>query len=130
MTEGRRLHGDGVENLQDYVEERLTYGTDSDEFADANRTLEQELADLQALQQERGRSDARPNIDALMKEAQLRVDRMSTRPDANDLEATSGSQVDFDKLPPDAEARSRVNDTVRGGQLRGSQGTSDRAVDA
>ncbi len=114
MAEGRRLHGDGMENLQDYVEERLTYGTDSDEFAEANRTLEQELADLQALQQERGQSSPRPDIEALIQEAQLRVDRMSTRPDADNLDATSGSQVDVEKLPPDAEARARITRTLGG----------------
>lgn len=108
MTEGRPIRGDGMDNLQDYVEERLTYGTDSDEFAEANRTLQQELADLQTLQQERGQQNARPNIDALIQEAQLRVDRMSMQPDRGNLEATSGSVVDIDKLPPDAEARSNV----------------------
>ncbi len=108
MTEGRPIRGDGMDNLQDYVEERLTYGTDSDEFAAANWTLEQELADLQTLQQERGQAHARPDIEALIQEAQLRVDRMSMRPDRDDMQATSGSVVDIDKLPPEAEARSRV----------------------
>lgn len=107
MAEGRPLRGDGIENMQDYVEERLTYGTDSDEFAEANRTLEQQLADLQTLQQERGQSHARPNIDALIDEAQLSVDRMQQR-SAGQLEAGSGTQANPDVLPPEAEARQNV----------------------
>lgn len=103
MAEGRPLRGEGIENLQDYVEERLTYASDSDEYAAADRTLEQELADLQALHQERGRQDARPNLDALIDEAQLRVDQL--RGDAGSFEASTGGQADPDLLPPDSEAR-------------------------
>lgn len=102
MAEGRPLRGDGIENLQDYVEERMTYASDSDEYAAAERTLEQELADLQALNQERGKPDARPNIDALIDEAQLRVGRMDG---AGTFEASSGVQADPDLLPPESEAR-------------------------
>lgn len=102
MAEGRPLRGDGIENLQDYVEERMTYASDSDEFAEAERTLEQELADLQALNQERGKPDARPDIDALIDEAQLRVGRMGG---AGTFEASSNVQADPDQLPPESEAR-------------------------
>lgn len=111
MTEGRPLRGDGIENLQDYVEERMTYASDSDEYAEANRTLEQELADLQTLNQERGQPQARPNIDALIDEAQLRVDRMRQR-SVGQLETGSGTQVDPDQLPPDAAARQSVVDRL------------------
>jgi|GEM_PF-5665632 len=105
MAEGRPIHGDGIDNLQDYVEERLTYGTDSDEFAAANRTLEQAQADLATLQQEHGRSDARPDVDALINEAQLEVDRMQ-QPSQQVL--GGAVQSDSDRLPPEAEARSAV----------------------
>lgn len=110
MTEGRPLHGDGMENLQDYVQERLTYASDSDEYAEANQRLQQQLADLEALQQERGRPEARPDIDALINEAQLNVDRL--RGNAAGIETGSGSQVDFDKLPPDAAARDSLTDRL------------------
>jgi hypothetical protein len=102
MAEGRPLHGEGIENLQDYVEERLTYAGDTDEYAAADRTLEQELADLQALHQERGSSSARPNLDALIDEAQLRVDRLRG---GAVQERASGGQADPDLLPPESEAR-------------------------
>lgn len=115
MTEGRPLRGDGIENLQDYVEERLTYGTDSDEFADANRTLQQQLADLQTLQQERGQTHARPNIDALIDEAQLRVDRMQQR-SAGQIETGGGMMSDPDQLPPEGEARQNVVGRISGQQ--------------
>ena len=111
MSEGRPLHGDGVENLQDYVNERLTYASDSDEYAEANRTLEQELADLKALHAERGRTDARTDIDALINESQLRVDRMQLRQGAQ-REVGSGSQVDFDQLPPQDEARANITNRI------------------
>lgn len=111
MSEGRRLHGDGVENLQDYVAERLNYASNTDELAEDNRTLEQELADLEALQRERGQADARPNIDALIDEAQLRVERMKLRQGA-EREVGSGSQVDFEQLPPQDEARQRITNRL------------------
>jgi len=113
MTEGRPIRGEGMDNLGDYVNERLTHASDSDEFAAANRTLEQELADLEALRTERGRTDARTDIDALIKEAELRVQRMEFR-QGSQLEVGSGSQVDFDKLPPDAEARRSVTRQIDG----------------
>jgi hypothetical protein len=108
MTEGRPLHGDGMENLQDYVNERMTYASDSDEYAEANRTLEQELADLQALRSERGQAHARPNLDALIDEAQLRVERMQLRQGA-ERAVGSGSQVDFEQVPPQDEARRNMS---------------------
>jgi hypothetical protein len=112
MTEGRPLHGEGAENIQDYVNERLNYASSNDDLAAANRTLEQELADLEALRGEQGRHDARTNIDALIKEAELRVERMQFRPGSEQLEVGSGSQVDFDQLPPDAEARQNVSNRL------------------
>jgi len=108
MTERGPIRGDGVDNLQNYVENRLVEGTSAEALAEGNRSLQQEMADLQALQQERGQPNARPDIDALIQEAQLRVDRMSVRPDPSKLESGSGSAVDFDKLPPSDEARRRV----------------------
>lgn len=108
MAKGRPIHGEGLENLQDYVAETATYASDTNELAEENRTLEQELADLQALHQERTLPSARPNVDALIQEAQLRVDRLNTRPSAETLESDSGSGADYTKMPPDAEARSRV----------------------
>lgn len=113
MTEGRPMRGDGLDNLGDYVNERLTHASDSDEYAAANRTLEQELADLEALRSERGRADARTDIDALIKEAELRVERMEFRQGAQ-LEVGSNSQVDTDQLPPDAEARQNVTRRMDG----------------
>lgn len=111
MTEGRPLRGDGVENLQDYVNERLTYASDSDEYAEANRTLEQELADLEGLRSERGQTHARPDIDALIDEAQLRVEGMELRQGA-EREVGSGSQVDFNQLPPQDEARTNITNRI------------------
>ena len=111
MSEGRPLRGEGLDNLGDYVNERMTYASDSDEYAEANRTLEQELTDLQALHDERGRSDSRPNIDALIDEAQLRVNRMQLRQGA-ERAVGDGSQVDFDQLPPQDEARQNVTNRI------------------
>ena len=110
MTERRPIQGEGMENLENYVESTLTNASDSDELAADNRTLEQHLADLQALHLERSQPTARPDIDALIEQAQLQVDRMSTRPSAGALESDTSSGADYTKLPPDAEARSRVAD--------------------
>lgn len=108
MAEGRPLHGDGMENLQDYVEERLTYGSDSDEYADANRELQRQMADLKALQQEREGSAARPNIDALIEEAQLDLQRARL---SGTERAVGGGDMPSDPrvLPPQNEARNRIN---------------------
>jgi len=111
MTEGRPLHGDGMDNLQDYVNERLTYASDSDEYAEANRTLEQELADLEALRNQRGGTDAHPDMDRLITEAELRVERMRLRQGAQ-REVGSGTPVDFDQLPPEGEARQRITNRM------------------
>ncbi len=112
MTEGRPIHGkDFEENMEDYVKERLTHASDSDEYADATRTLEQEMADLEALQAERLHPDARPNIDALIEEGQARIDRL--RQGSGQYQATGGVQADPDQMPPETEARSRATDRVR-----------------
>ncbi len=112
MTEGRPIHGkDFEENMEDYFKERIEYASDSDEYADLDHTLEQELADLKALQEERSRSDARHNIDALIEERQSRIDRLRQR--GGQLEATSGSQVDLEQMPPEAEARAQAIDRLR-----------------
>lgn len=108
MAEGRPKRDEGIPNLQAYVADSLTHASDSDELAEENRTLEQELADLQALHLERTQPDARPDVDALIAEAQLRVDRMSTTPNAGTLESDASSGADYRKAPPEAEARSRI----------------------
>jgi hypothetical protein len=107
MAEGRRLRGEGLENLEDYVQERATYASDSDELAEQNRTLEQELADLQQLHLERSQPNARTDVDALIDAAQTRVDRMRNQ-QGGTLETEAGTATDFEKLPPDAAARARV----------------------
>lgn len=109
MAEGRRLHGDGVENLQDYVEERITYGTDSDEFAEANQQLEQQSADLNRGQQVGANQQRGPDVGALEDEAQLDTDRMRPHGDAQ-LESSAGSTFNPEAMPPEAEARNRVSD--------------------
>jgi hypothetical protein len=112
MTEGRPIHGkDFEENMEDYIQERMTDASDSDEYAELDRTLEQELADLKALQAERSRPDARPNIDALIAEAQSRVDRV--RQGSGQFQATGGVKADPEQMPPEAEARSRTTDRIR-----------------
>jgi len=113
MTDGRPLRGEGVDNMQDYVNERLNYASSNDELAEANRTLEQEIADLDSLRAERSRADARENIEALIKEAELRVQRMEFR-QGSQLEVGSSTQVDPEQLPPDAEARQNVTRRMDG----------------
>jgi len=113
MTDGRPLRGEGADNLQDYVNERLNYASSNDELAAANRTLEQELADLDSLRAERGRADARENVDALIKEAELRVQGIEFR-QGSQIEVGSNTQVDPDQLPPDAEARQNITNRMDG----------------
>ena len=108
MTEGRPLHGDDfVENMQDYFKERVTYGTDSDEYAEMNRVLEQELADLQALHEERSRPDARSNIEDLIREKQARIDQL--RASDEQPEARAGIQSNPQAMNPTDEAQSQVD---------------------
>lgn len=122
MAEGRPLHGkDFVDNMQDYVEERLTYGTDSDEYAELNRELRQDEADLETL--ERGGTRPQPNMDALADEAQLPT-RMDRARGATPIEEQGDGQVDYDHLAPEDEARARV---ARGTSDRGDSGKIGRA---
>lgn len=115
MTEGRRLHGDdSIENLQDYVEERMTYASDSDEYADMNRLLERDEAELERDETalERGRSGTAPSsgsmdVDALEAEANLDVGMDRARGSAP-IEAQGDGQVDYDRLAPQDEARARM----------------------
>jgi hypothetical protein len=53
-AEGRRIRGEGLAHEQDYIEERMTYAGDTDEYAEAARRLEQEAADLERLNRQRG----------------------------------------------------------------------------
>ncbi len=111
MTEGRPIHGKDVEeNLEDYVKERMEYASDSDEYAKIDHELKQELADLEALQAERAGDDPRHNIEAVIEETEARIDRL--RKSMGQLEATSGSQVDLEQTPPEAEARAQVTDRI------------------
>ena len=109
MAEGRPLHGKSVtENVQDYVEERLEYSSDSNEIADADRALKQELADLQNVGGSRGATMQQPDVDALNTEAQLPASGMELAHGASQIEATGDGQVNYDHLAPQDEARARV----------------------
>ena len=54
QAQGRRIHGEGLEHEQDYIEERITYAGNTDEYAEAAKRLEQEAADLERLNRQRG----------------------------------------------------------------------------
>jgi hypothetical protein len=54
QAQGRRIRGEGLEHEQDYIEERMTYAGNTDEFAEAAKRLEQEAADLERLNRQRG----------------------------------------------------------------------------
>lgn len=121
MAEGRRIKGeDFVENMQDYVEERMTEGTDVDELSADARALRQQAADLQHLQQGGATTPTSPDQDALAKEAQIPSGRMDVRPDPADL--SIDATVDPRQQPPQAEARERmiddVNDAAGQGNIR------------
>jgi len=53
-AQGRRIRGEGLEHEQDYIEERMTYAGNTDEYAEAADRLAQEAADLERLNRERG----------------------------------------------------------------------------
>ncbi len=107
MTEGRPVEGETFgENMQDYIRERATYGTDTNELDDAVRRLEQERAELEKLQAERSGSDARPYIDNLIAESQGRIGRMQFGDE--EAEDPSGVQANPRLMTPEAEARRRA----------------------
>ena len=54
QAQGRRIQGEGLAHEQDYVEERMTYAGNTDEYAEAARRLAQDAADLERLNRQRG----------------------------------------------------------------------------
>ncbi len=107
MSGGPYREDKAVDNWGKYIEERLTTGTQADQLEDQTRALEQATADLEALRQERSGPQPRADIDALIEQAELRIERMKLRQGA-ERAATPGSQVDLDQTPPEAEARANV----------------------
>lgn len=50
--DGRRIRGEGLAHEQDYIEERITYGGDTDDYAEAADRLEQASEDLKRATQQ------------------------------------------------------------------------------
>ena len=111
--ESRGMRGEGLEHEQDYIQERLVNASQTDEYAEAARTLEDERRELDALMARRGATDAEPNLEALINDAQLRVDRMQLR-QGGEIGAAD-SPVDLNQQPPEAEARARTSSQMGGG---------------
>jgi hypothetical protein len=111
MSGGQYREDDAVDNWGEYIEERLTTGTQADRLEEQSRTLEQEMAELEALRQERSGPQPRADIDALIEQAELRIERMKLRQGA-ERAVTPGSQVDLEQTPPEAEARAQVTDQI------------------
>ncbi|WP_029214506.1 hypothetical protein [Kallotenue papyrolyticum] len=113
---------DPVDNLQDYIADRFATSSDVDELTQANRRLEQSEADLQRqlaalerqindLEQERQGPNPRPDIDRLIEEARLNLERMHLRQGA-ERAIPPGAQVDLAATPPTDEARERLTDRL------------------
>lgn len=111
MSGGPYREDDAVDNWGEYIEERLTTGTQADRLEEQSRTLEQEMAELEALRQERSGPQPRADIDALIEQAELRIERMKLRQGA-ERAVTPGSQVDLEQTPPEAEARAQVTSQI------------------
>jgi hypothetical protein len=120
-VEGRPLHGEGLEHERDYIEERIEDAGDVDEYTEAAQTLKQEQRDLQALAGQGGAAGG--NAGSTATEDAGAGDQGGTSTDAErmrlrqgtQLEATSGSQIDLDQQPPEAEARAQHVDRLREG---------------
>jgi hypothetical protein len=54
QAQGRRIQGEGLAHEQDYIEERMTYAGNTDEYAEAAKRLEQDAADLERLNRQHG----------------------------------------------------------------------------
>lgn len=105
--EGRRLRGEGIENIQDYIEERMTEAGDVDEIAESNEQLEEELRDLRGLEQQ-------PSSDVLETTANSSVGSAESPNEA--ATAASVGPVDPEQLPPVSAARSQVVNDAGGGE--------------
>lgn len=114
--EGRRIRGDGLEHEQDYVRERLEQAGDVDEYTEAAEALDQESKDLEALE-EGGEQPGRTGAGAsatLRQAASMPVEQNELRQGAA-MNISTGSGADPERLPPDAEARSRLRSGLDGG---------------
>ena len=123
-TEGRQIGGEGLDHEQEYIRERIEQAGDTDEYAEASRQLQDELRDLnnlsagsrEALTSGQGQPQVEPGLEALDRQANLPTEGMELRQGA-DLDASRGSLVDPQQLPPDAEARARIRRGVGGGVM-------------
>lgn len=55
-ADGRRIKGEGLEHEQDYIEERLTYSSSTNEYAEAAEQLKRDSEEIDRLTRERGGS--------------------------------------------------------------------------
>ena len=53
-AQGRRIRGEGVAHEQDYIEERITYAGNTDEYAEAAERLADVSEELDELTKKRG----------------------------------------------------------------------------
>ena len=115
-TEGRQIGGEGLDHEQEYIRERIEQAGDTDEYAEASRQLQDEVRDLNNLTSGQGQSPVEPGLEALDRQANLPTEGMELRQGA-ELDASRGSLVDPQQLPPDAEARARIRRGVGGGVM-------------
>ncbi len=115
-TEGRQIGGEGLDHEQEYIRERIEQAGDTDEYAEASRQLQDEVRDLNNLTSGQGQPQVEPGLEALDRQANLPTEGMEFRQGA-ELDASRGSLVDPQQLPPDAEARARIRRGVGGGVM-------------
>ena len=114
--EGRPIRGEGVDHEQDYIRERIEQAGDTDEYAEASRVLQDEVRDLQSLSSGTDQADASPALETLQQQASTPIGRQEFRQGA-ELDASSGSQVDVEQNPPEAEAQARTVGQLGGGSM-------------
>ena len=115
-ADGRQIGGEGLDHEQEYIRERIEQAGDTDEYAEASRQLQDEVRDLNNLTSGQGQPQVERGLEALDRQANLPTEGMELRQGA-ELDASRGSLVDPQQLPPDAEARARIRRGVGGGVM-------------
>lgn len=111
--EGRRIHGDGLDHEQDYVRERIEQTAGTADYAEAADTLKEELHDITSPPARGANAADLVDTDQLQSAATVPTEGMDVRL-GDALDATANTPFEPEQLPPDAEARTRVQAGVEG----------------
>lgn len=112
----QHIPGEGIENVQNYIEERMIDASNTGELADQNEALRDHVQDLQGISGQASQSTPAEASDETLKAT---ATTPTTEQELASQARTNASvgPVDPEQLPPTSEARSRVVSGTGGGEM-------------